>query len=79
MTSPDRASWQESVRLACQTLRFVQGDPLADRCARIIDLLMPSIVPEGEIAPSDVNSSGLLDYFQANPMWQGSGDIAQDL
>lgn len=72
-TSPNRGQWGESVRLACDTLRAVPGDPLADRCLRIIDLLMPSLTDTHVEVPS------LLDFFSANPMFQGSADMAQDL
>jgi transcriptional regulatory protein GAL4 len=73
ITSPDKSTWQEAVRVACETMRFVQGDALADRCLRSIDLLKPTV--SEEISHAEVNSSGLLDFFQANPMWNGSAGI----
>lgn len=73
--SPDRSRWQESMRLTCDTLRSVQGDPLADRCLGIIDLLMPT-VSDDLAAHNDVHT-GLLDVFQANPMWHQ--DMVHDL
>jgi len=53
-------------------MRFVQGDPLADRCLSIIDLLMPTT--EEVTANNDMI---FLDIFQGNPVF--TPDLVRDM
>lgn len=62
------------MRLAHDTLRQAKGDPLADRCMRILDILTP---PVSDPEATEVNS--LLEFLQTNPLWAGGADIAGDL
>ncbi|BEJ14418.1 hypothetical protein CspHIS471_0401850 [Cutaneotrichosporon sp. HIS471] len=73
--SPDQGIWHESIRLATETLRQFKGDPLADRCMRILDILAPP--SQAAEAQNEVNS--LFEFLQTNPMWADSTELAGEL